>query len=521
MSAHKHSLSGPSSPFRRYLPRFLLVVLAIVVVVLSILAYRWPFTRERSIERLEHFAESKTQVRNFTLTFFPYPGYIAEGLSFSRNAQGTPVTLVTVERLTCRASWWTMLLLVHHLKDLRIMGIVAHLPSKLPEPMHLHAETKESTSIGEVIADGALLEFDPKVGNQPPLRFDFPELLLKHVSENKSTGIQSVVHIPEPSGRLAIKGNFGPVDTKKLLQTPISGTFNLDKADLGSFRSLSGLLSSSGSFQGNLADIQVQGTANVPNFALQSSGNQTSLRSKFRAVVKGDNGDVSLESAQIFFPNMTIDAHGSITGQPDQPGKTVSLDIAAKQGRVEDLLRLFQKSNPPALDGNISFQAHAELPDGDEPFLRRVGLTGSFRVDRAQFAKLPSRNKVDVLSAHARGDKREEEHPAEAPTVVFDFNAPALTLRDGKAHFTNTSFTLPGASARGAGTYNLLNEAIDWNGSFAMQTDLSQATTGLKSVLLKPLSPFFRGKHSGTVLPIHVGGTYAHPVFILSLKGKK
>ncbi len=39
-----------------------------------------------------------------------------------------------------------------------------------------------------------------------------------------------------------------------------------------------------------------------------------------------------------------------------------------------------------------------------------------------------------------------------------------------------------------------------------MQSDLSHTTTGFKSVLMKPLIPFFKKKKAGAVIPIAVTG---------------
>ena len=43
-----------------------------------------------------------------------------------------------------------------------------------------------------------------------------------------------------------------------------------------------------------------------------------------------------------------------------------------------------------------------------------------------------------------------------------------------------------------------------------MQSDVSQVATGFKSLLLKPLIPFFRKDHSGAVIPIAVTGSPQH-----------
>jgi hypothetical protein len=53
-----------------------------------------------------------------------------------------------------------------------------------------------------------------------------------------------------------------------------------------------------------------------------------------------------------------------------------------------------------------------------------------------------------------------------------------------------------------------------------LQAKLSQATTGIKSFLLKPFDPFFR-KNGVTVLPIKVTGTRDQPAFGLDFHRKK
>jgi hypothetical protein len=45
----------------------------------------------------------------------------------------------------------------------------------------------------------------------------------------------------------------------------------------------------------------------------------------------------------------------------------------------------------------------------------------------------------------------------------------------------------------------------------ALEKGISHAVTGWRSVLLKPLSPLFRKKDAGAVVPIAVTGTAAQP----------
>jgi hypothetical protein len=43
-------------------------------------------------------------------------------------------------------------------------------------------------------------------------------------------------------------------------------------------------------------------------------------------------------------------------------------------------------------------------------------------------------------------------------------------------------------------------------GNLKMESDISHAATGFKSLLLRPLAPFFKKHHAGAVVPIAVTG---------------
>jgi len=86
-------------------------------------------------------------------------------------------------------------------------------------------------------------------------------------------------------------------------------------------------------------------------------------------------------------------------------------------------------------------------------------------------------------------------------------------VRDGVAKFTTLSFNVPGASAHMDGSYDLLNQQIDFHGMLKTDAQLSQETTGIKSALLKPLDPLFKRKKAGAAVPVEMTGTYQDPHF--------
>ena len=95
-----------------------------------------------------------------------------------------------------------------------------------------------------------------------------------------------------------------------------------------------------------------------------------------------------------------------------------------------------------------------------------------------------------------------------------------VDLRNATATFVDSSFSVPGASARMHGTYNLQSQVVDLHGTLKTDVELSKLTSGFKSALLKPFDVFFKRKHAGAVVPVHLIGTYKDPQAGLDLPGK-
>jgi hypothetical protein len=97
-----------------------------------------------------------------------------------------------------------------------------------------------------------------------------------------------------------------------------------------------------------------------------------------------------------------------------------------------------------------------------------------------------------------------------------------VVLKDGIASFSSLSFRVPGAVAQIHGTYYLVSERIDLRGILHIQAKLSDATTGIKSFLIKALNPFLKNDHPGAEVPMRITGTgtYSHPVYRLSSGSK-
>lgn len=497
-------------------------VLLVAIVILAIVFYlKWPFTRNAIVQDLQQEAGSQVNVGSFRETFFPHPGAIAKQVTFSRDGHA----VITIESLTLVGSYPG--LLTHHLSTVRADGMnVLVAPqgaagSANSGPLKLGSLTSGCT-IGNLIADGAEVDVQRGAGEQP-FAFHIQKLTLRDLKDNQPLSFQASVQLPIPPAQVDVAGKFGPWQSGKEGQTALSGTYSVPRMNLGAFSGIDGTLTSSGNFNGVLQHIQVQGTTDTPQFMLTQAKHAVDLATAFHAIVNGLNGDVALQSVAAHFGKTTVAATGSIEGQSQDPGagKTVSLDIYSGQARIQDLLWLFVSDNPPAMAGSIKFRAKVTLPPENRPFLERVQLQGDFGISAADYPHQDTQKDIDVLSARARGKAGKVERIDDKigndsfdPGHVLSNVQGHVTLRNAVARLTNIYFEVPGASARVSGTYNLNSEKVDLQGKMHLDTQLSKATTGIKSFLLKVAQPFIKSKKSkGSLVDLKIGGTYENPSY--------
>jgi hypothetical protein len=66
--------------------------------------------------------------------------------------------------------------------------------------------------------------------------------------------------------------------------------------------------------------------------------------------------------------------------------------------------------------------------------------------------------------------------------------------------------------------YGLQTETLDFHGRLELEAKLSETATGMKSVALRILNPFFKGSTGGSALPIKITGLRSSPSFGLDLR---
>jgi hypothetical protein len=318
-----------------------------------------------------------------------------------------------------------------------------------------------------------------------------------------------------PKGEIDTTGNFGPWQPKEPSLTPLSGDYVFTHADLYPFPGIGGTLHSNGRFEGVLERIVADGQTSTPDFSLDVSGRPVPLETQFHAVIDGTTGDTALDPVRAKLLNSIIVARGGVFGMPEKQGRAVLLDVTVNPGRLEDILRLGVKSDRPPLEGGLRFHTQLAVLPGPGKVLQRLKLNGRFFARSAEPTNPAIQEKLEKLSRRAEGKPGDKN----AGTAVFNLNGRFL-LQKAAARFPELSFSIPGAKLDLKGAYGLYSERLDFSGDLRLDAKLSQTMTGIKSLLLKPVDPFFR-KRGKTVLPIRITGLRSDPKFTLQLHRSK
>jgi hypothetical protein len=211
----------------------------------------------------------------------------------------------------------------------------------------------------------------------------------------------------------------------------------------------------------------------------------------------------------------TIVTHGEIVDvNPMVKGRTIVLDATSEDAHVEDLLMLAAKTDKPVMRGTAWLTAKILIPESNDDLVDRLILDSQFGVGKIHFTNPNVQGKVDALSRKGQG------HPNEDLSNAVSDLSGKFKVRKATVSFSDLRFRVEGASINLAGDYDMDSGQLNFRGKLRLEAKLSQTMTGVKSLFLKPLNSFFKGKNAGTELPIKITGTEDHPSFGLDFHDK-
>jgi hypothetical protein len=460
------------------------------------------------VETLEKRYQCEVELKSFTASLFPAISIAGEGLMLKRKERADLPPMVYIRRFSVRGDWLGLVRQPRHFRQVRLDGLVVIVPPRRKEDPANNKQQVSPFVLDEVLAEDAMLSILSANPNKPPHAFAIHKLRMQSLGLGQPMSFQVTLTNPKPVGQVQSSGRFGPWNTDDPSLTAVSGNYSFSHADLSTIRGLGGILSSHGSYEGVLSEIQVQGETDTPDFDLGISGNKLHLKTQFRAIVDGVNGDTHLRPVNAQFLGSKVVARGGVAQAAGGSGRIILLDVSAQPARLEDFLRLAVKSTTPSMTGALSVHTKFDLHPGREEIAKRLKLDGSFTVQSARFTNPETEAKITSLSRRGQGKPQDED----IQKAQFDMQG-HFVLANSQVTFSSLSFSVAGASVQLQGTFGLLSQALDFRGTLRLQAKVSQTTTGIKSLLLKPINPLFERGGAGTVLPIKITGTREAPSF--------
>lgn len=156
------------------------------------------------------------------------------------------------------------------------------------------------------------------------------------------------------------------------------------------------------------------------------------------------------------------------------------------------------------MNGGIRLKTKFDLPPGEPDLANRLKLSGTFAVIDAHFSDPEIQNKIDALSQRSQGKLKQAKFDP-SNDVDSDLNG-TFRLDDALLSFSQLQFQVPGAQVDLTGNYDLNGRQFAFHGKARMDAKLSQMVGGWKSILLKPVDPFFHKGGAGTELPVKITG---------------
>jgi hypothetical protein len=495
-----------------------------VIAVRLVIARAQPILRAQVIDTLSNRFDGKVELASFLVSVMNGIEVSGAGLKIFGAKDPNPYepgvqALIRVQEFRFHTPLRSLFHTPMHIDTVYVRGLELNIPPKgdRQEMTTMGSKANKMTIVVDEFAceDTRLIINTSKPG-KAPLEFAISDLKMKDIGRGEPLQFDATLVNPKPVGNIHSTGLFGPWQQERPRDTPVQGDYSFTDADLSTIKGIGGTLSSTGEYSGTLSNIVVHGKTDTPDFRIATSGHAVPLHTEFHAIVDGTSGDTYLQPVNATFLQSSLTASGSVVRAPK--GHAIELNVILAHAQIEDLLRLGVRTDPPIMNGLVEMKTRLSLAPGEASVADRLKLAGTFHAPRAHFTNEKVQGRLDSLSLRSQGKaKQAQEHNVE--NVPVDLQG-VFTLKDGSLSFSYLHFLIPGTHVDMTGAYTLDGETFDFRGKAWLEAKVSRMTTGWKSILLKPVDPFFSKQGAGTEVPIKITGTESAPHFGLDFGHK-
>jgi hypothetical protein len=486
-------------------------------LTVGVLAWLAPVIQDEIRSYLEQKTGRSVELGSLSWSIWSGPRLSGEGLRVAKLADTDPRPLLSVESFDIQVRPWALLSKPRRIHALELQGVRLFIPPRQKDKVSQEAPSALGAlqlpiSLDRIVAEDVRVEIAAVDPRKDPRILEIQRLLLNSVALDNPISFEALLTYPKPRGQLEVAGSFGPWNNSSPIETAISGCFQFNEADLSVFRGISGLLTASGTFEGNLQETGITGEADIPDFSLTRVGTIVPLHSLFEARRRGT--DVLLRSVQTAFRESVLLTKGEITRDPAGEGRIVNLDVESERARAEDVLQFAIKSEKSPLMGDMDLDSVVHIPPGSGPFMDRFRIQGQFNIREGYFTSTDVRKTLEKISQIGGGESEGEA----GSSAVSDLEG-SFVVEHSVVDFSSLTFSVPGTAVDLRGSYGLRDETLDFRGNVLLSRSPSQMTSGQWSQWLKVLDPLLRREKAGTAVPIKISGTRSKPSFSLDLGG--
>ncbi|HTD97481.1 MAG TPA: AsmA-like C-terminal region-containing protein [Edaphobacter sp.] len=504
---------------------FLFVAVVVVAVVVEVVVHRAePILKGRVIETLSTRFESRVEMDGFHVSVLKGLEVSGDGLRIYAPddvvAAGAKDPLILLKHFSFHANLAGLFVKPMHVGTVYVTGMTISIP---PREMREQGAKRQKHNgkikivVDEIVCDDSHLIIGTAKPNKDPKDFELGHIVMHNVGPTDPWRYDATLVNAIPRGDIHAKGTFGPWVNGSPGDSTVTGKYTFDNADLNTIKGIGGMLSSVGEFKGQLNRIEVDGTTETPEFSLDTANHKVPLHTKFHAIVDGTTGDTYLQPVEAKLGGSEFTSSGAIVNVKGK-GHIIDLDVNVPNGRIQDFLELAVKTQPVVMTGRVAMKAKLHIRPGKESVSQKIGLKGGFTLREIHFTNPEVQDKVDMLSLRAQGDPKEAKPGAED---VRSRMVGTFLMGNGRLSFSELLYSLPGGTVRMTGAYSLDGKEFDFFGKVRTDAKLSQMVASRwKSLLLKPVDPFFRKNGAGAEIPVKVTGTKGAPKFGLDLRHK-
>jgi hypothetical protein len=501
-------------------------VVGLGVAAEYVLHHAGPIVRKRVIETLSARFNAPVELDSLDISLLR--GVEVEGGGL-RIPYGAGQRLISVDHFAFRTTIKGLLHQPTNIAFVRVDGMEIHLPPRqergdllgkpTADPQHPGTKPKIAFTADEILCTNVKLVIETEKPGKEPLEFEISRLDLHDIGAGRPMLYDAELVNPKPVGNIHALGHFGPWNADDPRASAVDGDYSFDHADLNTIKGLGGILSSTGHYAGQLQRITIDGTTDTPDFSLDISNHPVPLHTKFHAYVDGTDGDTTLDPVEAHLLHSDFTCRGKVELIRGQ-GHDISLDVVMPRARIEDMLELGVKTNPPLMRGALTMQTKLHIPPGKERVAQKIALAGTFKIAGVDFSNAKWQDKIDGLSMRAQGKPEDaREAGSDKKAEVQSSMTAKFNLAHGTILVDGLDYEIPGAKVLMNGVYTTAGDVFEFKGHVRTEATASQMVTGWKSILLMPVDKFLKKNGAGLELPVSISGTGGDVKFGLAMGG--